>query len=339
MLYRRLPFSCYSSIASVCLPCARDPILIFPWAQKKSNSNHVKKWKNRQILHFCRKGRIIRLKGFFFSKHFWANSGYWNIFLKKFTSISFHFLCHLLSACCLFSCLAHYLFLSSLFSSFDVLLSCLVSLLLFPCLSSILLSILSSLLFSLLSSLFSLLSSLFSLLLSFIFSLLFAFLSCLVLSCLVLFCLLLSLLCRLLFSLCPCLLSLSLSISVWCVVLCCVVLSCLVLSCLVLSCLVLSCLVLSCLVLSCLVLSCLVLCGTVKTPCVHSKRARVYVHNVPVCTGTTLTCVETCARGAGTHGDVLNVHTGTFWIHTRGAGGHRQFYLPKSAHVRLSRAS
>ena len=26
----------------------------------------------------------------------------------------------------------------------------------------------------------------------------------------------------------------------------------------------------------------------------------------------TRTCVETCARGAGTHGGVLNVHTGTF---------------------------
>ena len=31
--------------------------------------------------------------------------------------------------------------------------------------------------------------------------------------------------------------------------------------------------------------------------------------NVPVCTGTTRTCFNTCARGAGIHGDVLNVHT------------------------------
>ena len=38
------------------------------------------------------------------------------------------------------------------------------------------------------------------------------------------------------------------------------------------------------------------------------KRLRVYIQNVPVCTGTTHTCVSTCARGAGTHGDVLNVH-------------------------------
>ena len=47
-------------------------------------------------------------------------------------------------------------------------------------------------------------------------------------------------------------------------------------------------------------------------PCVHSKRPRVCVQNVPVCTGTTRTCFNTCARGAGIHGDVLNVHTGTF---------------------------
>ena len=67
--------------------------------------------------------------------------------------------------------------------------------------------------------------------------------------------------------------------------------------------------------------------GTLKTPCVDSKRLHVYIRNVPVCTGTTRTCVETCARGAGTHGDVLNAHT----------GGHRQFCLPKFAHIGLSR--
>ena len=33
--------------------------------------------------------------------------------------------------------------------------------------------------------------------------------------------------------------------------------------------------------------------------------------NVPVCTGTTRTRFNTCARCAGTHGDVLNVHMGT----------------------------
>ena len=53
-------------------------------------------------------------------------------------------------------------------------------------------------------------------------------------------------------------------------------------------------------------------------PYVHSKRPRVYIQNVPVCTGTTRTCVSTCARGAGTHGDILNAHTGTFWTDTLG---------------------
>ena len=39
------------------------------------------------------------------------------------------------------------------------------------------------------------------------------------------------------------------------------------------------------------------------------KNTRVYVQNVSVCTGNTSTCVNTCARGAGTHGGVLNLHT------------------------------
>ena len=47
-------------------------------------------------------------------------------------------------------------------------------------------------------------------------------------------------------------------------------------------------------------------------PCVDSKRPRVYVQKVPVCAGTTPACGNTCARGAGTHGDVLNPHTGVF---------------------------
>ena len=97
------------------------------------------------------------------------------------------------------------------------------------------------------------------------------------------------------------------------------------------------------------VMLCVVLCGVCRcaarwkkrgktntwiqktSPCVHSKR--------PVYAGTMHTCVSTCARGAGTHGGVLNVHKGTFWIHTRGTGGHRQFCLLTFAHVGLSRAS
>ena len=52
-------------------------------------------------------------------------------------------------------------------------------------------------------------------------------------------------------------------------------------------------------------------CDTLNnSPCIRQKRLRVYIQNVPVCTGTTRTCVSTCARGAGTHGDVLNGHTG-----------------------------
>ena len=43
------------------------------------------------------------------------------------------------------------------------------------------------------------------------------------------------------------------------------------------------------------------------------KRHRVYVQSVSVCSGTTGTCVSTCARGAGTHGDVLNLRTEVFF--------------------------
>ena len=51
-------------------------------------------------------------------------------------------------------------------------------------------------------------------------------------------------------------------------------------------------------------------------PYVDSTRPRVHVQNVPMCTGTTRTCVATCARGACMHGDVLNVHTGFSACHT-----------------------
>ena len=56
---------------------------------------------------------------------------------------------------------------------------------------------------------------------------------------------------------------------------------------------------------------------TLKNPCVHSTRSSVYVQNVSVYAGTTPACVSTCARGAVTHGDVLNVHTVTFRVDTR----------------------
>ena len=41
-----------------------------------------------------------------------------------------------------------------------------------------------------------------------------------------------------------------------------------------------------------------------RPSCVRSKRS--------VSTDNTSTCVNTCGCGAGTHRDVLNVHTGTF---------------------------
>ena len=42
--------------------------------------------------------------------------------------------------------------------------------------------------------------------------------------------------------------------------------------------------------------------GRGEGPCVRSKRLRVSIQNVPLCTGITRTCVSTCARGASTHG-------------------------------------
>ena len=45
-------------------------------------------------------------------------------------------------------------------------------------------------------------------------------------------------------------------------------------------------------------------CGFRTPPCVHSK--------LSVCTSTTRTCWNTCARGTRIHGDVLNVHTEAF---------------------------
>ena len=49
------------------------------------------------------------------------------------------------------------------------------------------------------------------------------------------------------------------------------------------------------------------MCRFKTCPYVRLKRFRVCRQNA-----------RTCARGAGTHGDVLNVNTGTFRIDTRG---------------------
>ena len=50
---------------------------------------------------------------------------------------------------------------------------------------------------------------------------------------------------------------------------------------------------------------------------------RVYVQIVPVCTGTTPTCVYTCGRVAGAHGYVLNVHTFFFSVSPHRTAPHR----------------
>ena len=102
-----------------------------------------------------------------------------------------------------------------------------------------------------------------------------------------------------------------------CVVLCCVVLCCVALRCVALRCVALRCVALRCVALRCVVLCCVVcgvVCDTLKnpvcplntSPCVRSKRPRVYRHHAH-------TCCNMCARGAGTNGDVLNVHTETFF--------------------------
>ena len=69
-----------------------------------------------------------------------------------------------------------------------------------------------------------------------------------------------------------------------------------------------------CVVSWCVVL-CVLVCDTLRnsvcplntSPCVRSKRPRVYRHHAH-------TCWNTCARGAGANGEVLNVHTVTFFI-------------------------
>ena len=84
-------------------------------------------------------------------------------------------------------------------------------------------------------------------------------------------------------------LSLSVPVSVWCCVLWCVV--CVVV-----------------VVVLLLVVVCVCVCVAARWKKTWKKN-RVCIQNVPVYAGTTRTCVSTCARGAGTHGDVLNLHT------------------------------
>ena len=75
-------------------------------------------------------------------------------------------------------------------------------------------------------------------------------------------------------------------------------------------------------------LLCVVCCVLCAVWCVvwHAENPRVSIQNVPLCARTTRACVTY------TWGRFLNGHTG-------GRRGHRQFCLPKFAHVGLSRAS
>ena len=279
-----------------------------PGPKKKTNSNHVNKWKNVQILNFCRtNGRIIRPTGFFFCETFRANSSsgfegletfFWKI-IFSFFSLLFIFsfiLPFIFSSSCLSSssCLASSLFLSSLFSSL---------------VSNFLFHIHVSLLFSFISSFLLFHLPVSSLLLSRL------LLSCLVLSCLVLSCLSFSV---------------SFSVSVWCCVLwCCVV--CGVCVCCVVLCVV-------CCVVLCL--CCVVLCCVVCVVC----GAAWHAEKTSVCRFKTSPCVPAPRAHVLPHAGVVPVHTGTFWIYTRrflrrthggrgggggergrGQAGHRQF--------------
>ena len=253
-------------------------------------------------------------------------------FLKnQFSFISLH-----LSSFSLSSSLCFFIF--SLVSSFSSCLSFSQPSLPFSCL----LSFLSSFIFyhlSLVSCLFSLISLLFSslpfscLVFHLLSSLRILVLSRLLLSCLVLSSLVFSSLVSPLPSCLSLSLSLSLSVSVsisewWCgrvVVLCCVL-----------------CCVLSCGVCAVWCVVWCVLCGTLKTPCVHSKRR-------PVCTFKRPRVYRHHAHDVETHVRVVPVHTGKFSIDTRGFSidtppQHTQHTehtihdsLPNFAHIGLSR--
>ena len=64
-------------------------------------------------------------------------------------------------------------------------------------------------------------------------------------------------------------------------------------------------------------------------PVYDQNAPRVYIQNVPVCTGTTPASVTTRGRGAGTHGDVLNVQTEAFWMDTWGFSAHHTAHTPR----------
>ena len=78
---------------------------------------------------------------------------------------------------------------------------------------------------------------------------------------------------------------------------------------------------------------CSVWCGSLNN-------LRVYIQNVPVCTGTTPAIVTTCARGTGTHRDVLNVHTESVLnVHTETWSMHTPLPLPPLPSIPVMRSA
>ena len=64
-----------------------------------------------------------------------------------------------------------------------------------------------------------------------------------------------------------------------------------------------------------------VVCGGVWCVVWHAEKTSVCRFNTSPCVpDTTPACFDTCGRGVGTHGDVLNLHTEVFWTDTRGGG-------------------
>ena len=73
-------------------------------------------------------------------------------------------------------------------------------------------------------------------------------------------------------------------------------------------------------------------CPLNTSPCGRSQRRRVCRHHANMCFNMCAWCWYTRGRFERTHGDVLSGHT-------EKGGNHRQFCLPKFAHIGLSRAS
>ena len=71
-----------------------------------------------------------------------------------------------------------------------------------------------------------------------------------------------------------------------------------------------------CYVVSCVVVCCGVVCDTLKNPCVHPTRPRVYVQNVP--------CVLASRANVFQHVRVVPAYTGACGVDTREEGRRRE---------------